>query len=387
MKTYTARFLSQKQRGLSLIELLIAMVLSLAVIVALSSVYVVAKQSFRFQETTGRMQEDGAYAMEFISKEMRSTGYAGCTGISSVVTNTTTTPPTLAYYPAMVSIDAEAINGLNPMATVYPTDTEVATRPFIQSHILRGFDSGPDAMFAAGNIPTWAASSGSIFFAGTGSDSASLAAPMTSATSDLLVSTNTFGWSGRSSMMIISDCSESTLFKGAVTEINPGSAAQLNISHAAGTDNTAASFANSKVYGTDAVVMTAQWNFLYVATRAGASTPSLYRVYFNGFDRRGPEEIVANVESMAIHYGEAVANPLIIDNWRTSAASVTDWSRVAAVRIGLMMVSPNDNANAGVTASAVTLLGQAYSVPSGQINRTRKEFSTTIVLRNRVAAR
>jgi hypothetical protein len=79
---------------------------------------------------------------------------------------------------------------------------------------------------------------------------------------------------------------------------------------------------------------------------------------------------------------------LIVNEWRTTAAAVTDWSRVVAVRVGLMMMSDQDNANLGVTLAVPTLLGATYSIPVGaSANRIRKEFSTTVVLRNRVAAR
>jgi hypothetical protein len=59
-----------------------------------------------------------------------------------------------------------------------------------------------------------------------------------------------------------------------------------------------------------------------------------------------------------------------------------------AVRIGLMMVSGDQSANQEVTQGALTLLGASYTIPAGaSASRVRKEFSTTIVLRNRVAPR
>ena len=76
------------------------------------------------------------------------------------------------------------------------------------------------------------------------------------------------------------------------------------------------------------------------------------------------------------------------DVWRTTAASVTDWSHVVGVRIGLMMVGGEANSTADLSTATPPLLGASYSLPSGaSANRLRKEFSTTVVLRNRVAAR
>ncbi|MDP3286372.1 MAG: PilW family protein, partial [Desulfobacterales bacterium] len=79
---------------------------------------------------------------------------------------------------------------------------------------------------------------------------------------------------------------------------------------------------------------------------------------------------------------------LVADEWRNSAATVTDWGRIVAVRVGLMMVSAEDHTSPDVALTTPTLLGQTYILPTGaSINRLRKEFSTTVVLRNSVAAR
>ena len=76
------------------------------------------------------------------------------------------------------------------------------------------------------------------------------------------------------------------------------------------------------------------------------------------------------------------------DVWRTTAASVTDWSRVVAVRVGLMMVSADNAANTDVTTATPPFLGASYTPASGaSTTRVRKEFSTTVVLRNRIAPR
>lgn len=375
----------ENQTGLSLIELLVALVLSLAVLIALSYVYVAAKQAFRFQENTGRMQEDGAYALDLISREMRMAGHGGCAGIgrdASVIPN--------VYTPGLIwsNTAASIIQGLNPLEAVLPGDALITVQPFTPFNTLRGFDTGPNAMFATGNVPAWSTTSSSIFFAGASGQSAALSAPMALATSALTLNTNTFGWAGKNLSLIISDCTDSSLFNGAVTAVGAGPTAALNVAHGTTDGNGVANFRGSKIYGTSSVVMTAEWNFFYVATRTGATTPSLFRVRHNGENRLNAEEVISNVEAMKIHYGEAnAATPEVVSNWRTTAAAVTDWSRVVAVRVGLMMISSDANNNTDLPAATIKLLGASYTIPTGQTNRSRREFSTTIVLRNRVAPR
>lgn len=398
-------FLS-RQRGLSLIELMISLTLSLAVMAGLASVYVAVKQTFRFQENTGRLQEDAVFALDSISRDLRMAGYAGCMGIEKGV----------AYLPGSVlsSSSPAAFNGLNPLAqiatiqaeTTYP---EVNAQPFTAYNFIRGFDATvPTGMVATSN-PTPSAASGSLFFAGGSMKSVSLSAAMASPSASPTYATDTYSWATAAVNsgiydFIISNCTASSLFKGKVTL----AAGVPTIDHSTAMGNSSANFASNTMFGTDAVVTPAEWHYYFVATRTGANTPSLYHVYFNGNSRQAAEELVSNVESIKLHFGEntgSMVNPatgltvidpftglavpsLVPDVWRTSAASVTDWSRVVAVRIGLMMVSAEDNINPGVTMNTPTLLGATYSLPTGaSANRQRKEFSTTVVLRNRIAAR
>ena len=385
MKTSALTIIPSQQRGMTLIELLVALALSMAVLIGLSSVYIAVKQSFRFQENTGRLQEDANFALETISRELRMAGFAGCSGIKKIVVGTN--PP--VYYPGSVlaSGSPNGISGANPLAQIETTALEVTQQPFTSVNFIRGFDSVPSGMFASGGAPT-SSGTDSLFFAGASANSVGVSAPMTAANSAVTIAADTYGWGTTARNMIISDCSSSSLFEGTVS-VGGG---VTTIAHD-GVGNSVGTFTSDHLFGTDASVMLAQWNFYYVATRTGASTPSLYRVTFNGNTRSLQEEIVSNVESMQLHYGENTLDvsgvpTLVADQWRTTAAAVTDWSRVVAVRVGLMMVSAEDNTSPDVTLTTPTLLGQTYTKPTGaSANRLRKEFSTTVVLRNSVAAR
>jgi type IV pilus assembly protein PilW len=384
MKNSAYSIVPSQQRGMTLIELLIALALSLAVLIGLSAVYIAAKQAFRFQENTGRLQEDANFALDTISKELRMAGFAGCAGIKTVTVAGTTT-----RYPGsrLVSGSPSGLDGPNPLAQVDTLVPEVTVQPFTTANFIRGFDDVPSSLFPTGGAPT-SSDTGSVFFASASANSVGVSAPMAAASSPLTIAADTYGWGATARNMIISDCSSSSLFEGTVGTTGGVTA----IAHD-GVGNSVGTFTSDHQFGTDAVVMLAQWSFYYVATRTGASTPSLYRVTFNGTTRSNQEEIVSNVESMQLHYGENTLDvsgvpTLVADQWRTTAAAVTDWSRVVAVRVGLMMVSTEDNTSPDVTLTTPTLLGQTYTKPSGSsANRLRKEFSTTVVIRNSVAAR
>lgn len=397
--------LPRRQNGVTLIELLVALALGLAVLVGLSAVYVAAKQAFRFQETAGRLQEDATFALEIIARDLRMAGYAGCRGVDPVTPTPTVAP---YYYPnlTLAAASTGGIDGPNPLATVEPANAMVTMQPLSPQNFLRGFDNVPSTMFATANIPT-TSSTDSLFFSGGSSSGVSLTAVMTAANGNLTIGADPFGW-GNATVnsgvynMIVSDCATSSLFAGKVAT------SSTQIDHSVAMGNTAASFPLSPLYGVDAVVMPLEWSFYYVATRSGATTPSLYRVFYDGNERKNAEEIVSNVESMKLNYGEniygidsattlqctlasagATCVPTMqTDVWRTTASAVTDWSRVVAVRIGLMMVSADNSANPDVTTVTPSLLGASYTVPTGASStRLRKEFSTTVVLRNRILPR
>lgn len=391
MKKATISNRRRLQLGMTLVELLIALVLSLAVLIGLSSVYVAVKQAFRFQENTGRLQEDANFALEAISRELRMAGYGGCSGVKKIVVGATTT-----YYPGSVlsTGSPDGIAGPNPLAQIETSNAEVLVQPLTSLNFIRGFDDVPSGMFASGSLPTTSATD-SLLISGGSAESVAVSMPAAAANSPLTISSDPYGWRNATLNsgvynMIVSDCTSSSIFAGKVAE----SSGVTTIAHDTSLGNSSDNFSSSHLFGVDATVNLLRWNFFYVATRAGALTPSLYRVTFNGNSRLAAEEIVSNVESMQLHFGEntgldgAGAPTLVADEWRTTAASVVDWSRVVAVRVGLMMVSTDDSLNPGGVISTPTLLGQAYTAPVGaSVNRLRKEFSTTVVLRNSVAAR
>ena len=66
------------QRGLTLIELMIALGLGLLLVAALGYLYAGQRQSWRTLEAVARLQENGRLAMELIGRALRQAGYAGC---------------------------------------------------------------------------------------------------------------------------------------------------------------------------------------------------------------------------------------------------------------------------------------------------------------------
>ena len=68
---------ARRQLGVSLIELLVALVVGLLLLGGLIQVYLSNKQSYNAQEQLARMQEGGRFAMDLITSDLRRSGYWG----------------------------------------------------------------------------------------------------------------------------------------------------------------------------------------------------------------------------------------------------------------------------------------------------------------------
>ena len=70
-----------RQRGLSLVELMVAMALSLLLMLGVIQIFLSSKQTYSTNSALSRVQESGRFAMEFLTQDIRNTGYKGqCIG-------------------------------------------------------------------------------------------------------------------------------------------------------------------------------------------------------------------------------------------------------------------------------------------------------------------
>lgn len=75
-----------KQRGLSVVELLISLVIGMAVIAGSIQVVVSSKRSFMDQDEVSFIQANARYALDLMGKDIRMAGYLGCATQKSVQT-------------------------------------------------------------------------------------------------------------------------------------------------------------------------------------------------------------------------------------------------------------------------------------------------------------
>src|SRR5882724_12492398 len=79
---------AQRQRGLSLIELMISITISLIVMSAMTYIFVGSRGAYRSNENLARVQETGRFALDYIGQDLRMVSFAGCHSRNLTAANT-----------------------------------------------------------------------------------------------------------------------------------------------------------------------------------------------------------------------------------------------------------------------------------------------------------
>ncbi len=90
------------------------------------------------------------------------------------------------------------------------------------------------------------------------------------------------------------------------------------------------------------------------------------------------QELVEGVENMQVYYGEDTDGDSVANIYR-KADTVTNWSNVVAIRIGLLVRTPG---NVDTYVDTKTYMVADTNVGPFNDNRQRRVFSSTIELRN-----
>ena len=335
------------QQGLTLVELLVALSISLILLGGVYQVLVSSTTVYRKNEQFARMQENARFAMEILGRELRTAGYTGCSG-------------------------ATPTNNLNPLGTGYISEFH----DFTDS--IRGFDwVGPAWSPALNTTEIQNAVDGSDVIIVRGfdiDDRIEITGNNTNAANLAVVSRASIA---QGEIVIVSDCVASDIFQ--VTNNN----AATTLAHGTSTNpgNTGPNL--SRGYNSGAEVYKFQSQVFYVRNNA-ASVPSLYRIRWTEASGGVAEELVEGIENMQIRYGVDTSTPpdRQVDSY-VSAAGVADWAEVMAVRVGLLVQGPIDG-KAAVDTNTYDLDADGvaeYDPPDER--RMRRVFKSTFVLRNR----
>ncbi|MGR9107599.1 MAG: PilW family protein [Gammaproteobacteria bacterium] len=344
------------QYGLTMIELMIAMLLGLLVTGGIIQVFVASKQSYNLQEGQSRLQENGRLAMTFLPREIRMADFNGCGSRARVNTN----------------IRANQTVNCPPSQTSCPPDLDPSL--FDLNGGVGGLDNVPSGTLVAGTIVVPGTDTIDIQFAGT--CNGYLVGNMDARNANIQINgKNTCnlkqGWP-----YMINDCLDADIFRAQSVNKND---TKESVAHPNSLNID--SFL-SKNFQADAEIFTLQSITYFIALNPIGNKSLYRRDNYNGLT----EEIVEGVEDMQIVYGEDTDEDGT-PNYYVDAATVTAMQNVVSVKVSLLLRSLADG---NITSKPVTYTynGTTYNdgtTPAPLIDRQlRKVLTSTVTLRNRL---
>ncbi len=351
--------------GFTLVEVMVAVTIGLIILAAVSQIFATSRLSYKLEENLARVQENGRFAMEFLSRDLRMAGYAGCVNVNQALN---------------ASANYTASNGLTN--TLNAPEYVFAPQMHIQGYEWTSAGTWSPGLpgFLAGKVRDET----DVILIRRGSEqeahrvTAAITAGNDITVADTVAEPNTIE---QDDIILIGDCSGVDVVR--VTTVNSGAGVAALEHVAAGGEGNNASGTLSKDYDDKAEVMKLTMRAYYVGTRASDNMPVLMSVDMVKGAWGTPQELIEGIESMQILYGEDTDANGSADEYRLPA-NVTDWSRVVSIRIGLLARTPTQSGQ-DVDGKTYSLLSDAgtvddYNSPSDK--HQRRIFSSTIQVRN-----
>ena len=328
------------QRGLTLIELMVAMAIGLVVMATMLKVYVDSSRLYRFSTGLSRIQENGRFGLEFIRQDARLAGFWGCYHDITLSNRISTTNSNCRPYTGTGTVCTNTSGKGNNIG-----GTNNAGLNNSDTITFRGATGA--AMNLSGDVGT----SGAVGVTSTGSIQ----------TGDTA---------------LISNCEVGDIFE--VTATGAGT-----LTHGAGS-NTTADLLNSYEQAASSVYLVQEHTYC-VAAGVDGTTPALRRLTFpNGLGAAATcaangDEMVEGVEDMQILYGEDTDADNVANRYVAAGTAALAMQNVVSVRISLLLRSVENNLT---TAPApYTYMGTTTTPPAGDLY-LRKVFNATISVRN-----
>lgn len=383
-----------RQTGLSLVELLVTLTLSLLLLAGLTRIVIGGKESQKTQNALATLQESGRHLLQSLGDEARMAGYAGCSPIINNLLNTNSDQDTL--FDLATAIDGWNYSGTAPgsgftQTTQNPNGLAVNSwRSPAGGDLAADFRNdvvqGSDLL-----VVKRADQRIDIALAVTRVDIATPQVDLDEASEwDLnpdneaktfAASTAAQKKSRRNLFLLLSSCVSADLFQ------NCGGGATDNrdldrtpaCNNATGTaltpGNRAAAWSTPI---TQASELHGVRNTVFYIGRNPAGQPALYRKVYRDETGEDAEELAEGVESLQLRYGidsdgDGVANSQV-------SADAVGSNPVVTIEIALLLVSADD-IKSQPAAESFDLAGTQFTSLADR--KLRKVVSTVIKLRNR----
>lgn len=337
--------------GMSLIEMMIAMLVGMILLAGIYRIFMSTNTSYNFEAELSSLQENGRFAMEFLSKDVRMTGYRGCVGRTTAVFNVLESSDNILFN------FNTAIEGFDNVTDPSPSDLAVLDDPLPVP--------GADVLVLRMQDAT---------------ETVYLTEKMSSTSAAVKINNSATEPIEDDDIVMITDCEAATIFQVNNITYNAGEADANLVHNAGGSDypgNAQKDLEHPYDEGAELIKMSTSIYFIGIGV---SGRPSLY-LNNNGISA----ELVGDIETMQITYGVDTNDDLAIDDF-VPAGQVTSgggsWDDVLAVRIGLLASSAEEVPRIDEDNRILDVNG--FNFGPANDRRLRQVFTTTIVLRNRL---
>ncbi len=340
MNEYRLTHLRRLQGGFSIVELMVAVTISMILFAVIVQLFASNKQAYRIQEGSSALNENARYAVSHLEYFLRLADHWAGVEASAVSVNAGVPPVSGSgdCSDAVVStVGFQGYNGgaskpLDCMPDTYEPNTDAFFIRYVASH-RNGLEVDDFTVPVLGGVPELGEQPSQSYIGDTSG-------------TGLWVRTGI----GRSAQIF-----QNTAFGSLPLELNPSVSEN--------------EFINSR------------FNAMLYYIRTGADgAPALVRSALNPNMTFTEQEIVAGVENMQLLYGVDSNADFVAERYETAPS---DWSRVVSVRVSLIV----SNLERDMTVTDTTtyrLLDTTWTPPTDARNFRRAQFDFTVQIRNAI---
>ncbi|WP_279386525.1 PilW family protein [Motiliproteus coralliicola] len=341
--------LPNRQRGLTMVELMIAVTLGLLLTAGILQIFIGSKKTYEFQRELSRIQENGRFAMEFLTRDIRQADFWGCLNDGVNVTSVLDDGKTADAYAAGVA----ASDALPSSTTGYAP----ALGPLSDSITLQGGNGGGIRVTKYSN-----AEASNIKL-----DKLDHPKGKTITAGDILM---------------VTDCVNAVVFQVTNTTVSTQTVAHQSGTEVPGNIAPPDGVPGGLGFGfdTDATVFDAT-PVRYWLRKGTSGEPALIRGTEGDDWKNDGVELVEGVENMQFLYGEDT-NGDGVPNYFVPAGNVGNMDNVVSVQVHLLLRSIRNNM-LDSPQTDIEYYGQSRTATAFD-RYIRRAFTATVALRNRL---
>jgi type IV pilus assembly protein PilW len=357
------------QGGFSLVELMVAMALSLVLLAGVVAVFASSRATYETTDRLSHIQDSGRFALGSIARDLRSAGYLGCAR-SAQLTNALNTPTALLWNFAL------PVQGFDAQEGAWEPELDTG-----DDSVVSGAAPGSDVLVVRlprGEFEPVRAVEGTF---------------MSATTDDIVIEDVTPALIEAGDIVQVSDCNARAVFQvvantaGVISHGEVAAAGELpgnakgdigyaftdlaelvpiqSVIYYLGEGSASAGESTSEAGGTGSAPASS-------AAPSSAASLSLWRRVSGSGE---PEELVEGVESMQLLFGEANGSNVTY----RPAGAVVDWRQVRTVRVALLVRSLSEYGS-DVDHGDYEVLDETVADPGDR--HLRQVFTTTVGIRN-----